>query len=414
MAVLCAAAALLPGNAAKATADSGVSSIRATEWWLDSMHAPDQVWKVSTGSGITVAVIDSGVNANHPDLVGKVLPGQNFSKLSGGATTDADGHGTGMASFIVGQGRGWNGQGMYGLAPGATVLPYRVVKQGANEAVASADFSVQLSAALRAAADSDAKIISISQGQPEDDPNVRNAVAYAFSKGKLIVAAVGNDGKNGNPVNYPAGIPGVLGVAATDSRGQVTAESESGPQVALTADGDNMHNACVGPSGYCWSHGTSDSAALVSASAALLWSVHPSWTANQVIRVLINTANAGGKPGVHDDHFGYGVIRPRIALATPGDPGAADVNPLIPVAATTAPPATSTPAATAGQAAPQAAKQSTGSSSSSSVLWIAIGAAVVVLAGAVVAFILIRRRNRPGPPPTPPTRPNPYAHLPNP
>ncbi|MEZ0091278.1 type VII secretion-associated serine protease mycosin [Streptacidiphilus sp. EB129] len=393
-AALSAASALLAGTSPVATADTPITSVRALEWWLDSMHAPDQIWKLSTGKGVTVAVIDSGVDANHPDLVGKVLPGQNFSALSGGADTDADGHGTGMASFIVGSGRGFGGKGMYGLAPDATILPLRVVGKGSTEDAFAADLAAQLTSAIRAAADSDARIISISMGQQENEANVHAAVDYALGKGKLVIAAVGNDGQHGDPVEYPAAFPGVVGVAATGQDGRTTAESEHGAQVAFTAPGDNMYRACVGPSGYCWAHGTSDATALTSASAALVWSVHPDWTANQVIRVLIDTASSGGNPGARDPYFGFGIVRPREALANPGDPGAADVNPLLPAAATPSPAAT--PGGTTNPTtAPQTAKQSTASSSGGSVLWIALGAAVVVLAGAVGAFVVIRRRTRP-------------------
>ena len=89
VAVFCAAAGLVTAGGQTASADT-VTSIRATEWWLSAMHAPDLMWKTSTGKGITVAVIDSGVKANHPDLVGKVLPGKNFSALPGGATTRSE------------------------------------------------------------------------------------------------------------------------------------------------------------------------------------------------------------------------------------------------------------------------------------------------------------------------------------
>ncbi|QMU79432.1 S8 family serine peptidase [Streptacidiphilus sp. PB12-B1b] len=326
------AAALFSGSTA-ATANAPVSSIRAQEWWLTTMHATDQLWPVSTGKGITIAEIDSGVKADHPDLVGQILPGQNFSGLPGGAETDANGHGTAMASLIAGTGKGWSGKGMYGLAPGASILPLRVVPQGANEAVFAESFAQQMSAALRAAADSSAQIINISMGQVENEPSVHSAVDYALSKGKLIVAAVGNDGADGNPVEYPAAFPGVVGVSETDKNGNVASESEHGSEVSLSAPGAGMYEACVGPSGYCNGHGTSDSTAITSASAALIWSVHPTWTADQVIRVLKNTANAGSRPGFQDPYYGYGLIRPRVALATPGDPGPADVNPLVPAAA---------------------------------------------------------------------------------
>ncbi|WP_084719069.1 S8 family serine peptidase [Streptacidiphilus carbonis] len=421
VAAFCVAAALFMGSAAPAQAAS--LDIRAKEWWLTTMHATDQMWPVSTGKGITVAVIDSGVNSNHPDLVGQVLPGQNFSGLPGGATTDVDkdSHGTAMASLIAGTGKGLNGRGMYGLAAGVKILPLRVVGQGANEAAFAANYSPQLAAAIRAAADSNAQILSISQAQMEDEPSVRSAVAYALAKGKLVVAGVGNSAKIGNPIEYPAAFPGVAAVGATNQQGGVADYSEYGPQVNFTAPGDHMYNVCNGPSGYCYSGGTSDATAIFSASAALLWSAHPSWTANQVLRVLKNTASQGDTPGVQDPHFGYGIIRPRIALTTPGDPGPADVNPLTsqatnagsatPSASAAAPTASGNPAASApANAAPQAAAKK----SSSTGLFIGIGVGVVVIIGAAIAFGLTRRRNRPGPPPPPQTPSNPYNHLPDP
>ncbi|TDU04601.1 type VII secretion-associated serine protease mycosin [Streptomyces sp. 846.5] len=421
IAAFCAVAALLMGSAAPAQAAS--LDVRAKEWWLTSMHATDQMWPVSTGKGITVALIDSGVNASHPDLVGQVLPGQNFSGLSGGAITDVDkdSHGTAMASLIAGTGKGLSGQGMYGLAPGVKILPLRVVGKGDNEAAYSANYSPQLTNAIRAAADSNAQIISLSQGQMEDVASVRSAVNYALGKGKLVVAAVGNWAKVGNPVNYPAGYPGVAAVGSINEKSQVASYSEYGSQVDFTAPGDNMVNVCNGPSGYCSSSGTSDAAAIFSASAALLWSAHPSWTANQVLLVLKNTASQGDKPGVQDPYYGYGIIRPRIALTSPGDPGPANVNPLTsqatdgssatPSASAAAPVASGTPAASA-PAAPQAAAKK----SSSTGLFIGISAGIVVVLGAVAAFIFTRRRNnkRPGPPPPPSAPSNPYGHIPDP
>ncbi|MFC1402376.1 MULTISPECIES: type VII secretion-associated serine protease mycosin [Streptacidiphilus] len=423
IAAFCAVAALLMGSAAPARAAS--LDVRDKEWWLTSMHATDQMWPVSTGKGITVAVIDSGVNASHPDLVGQVLAGQNFSGLPGGATTDVDkeSHGTGMASLIAGTGKGLNGKGMYGLAPGVKILPLRIVGKGDNEAAFAANYSPQLAAAIRAGADSSAKILSISQAQIEDEPNVRSAVAYALSKGKLVVAGVGNNAKIGNPVEYPAAFPGVAAVGSINAKSQVASYSEYGPQVDFTAPGDGMYNACNGPTGYCYSSGTSDATAIFSASAALLWSAHPSWTADQVLNVLKNTASQGDQPGVQDPYYGYGIIRPRIALTNPGDPGPADVNPLTsqttasssaaPSGSAAAPVVSGTPAATASaSAAPQAAAKKSGGSTG---LFIGIGVGVVVVLGAVAAFVLRSRNKRPGPPPPPPSAPsNPYGHLPDP
>ena len=249
----------------------------------------------------------------------------------------------------------------------------------------------------------------------ENESNVHSAIDYALARGKLIIAGVGNDGTNGNPLEYPAAFPGVVGVGETTPQSNVATESEHGPQVALVAPGGGMVQDCVGPSGYCTSHGTSDSTAIVSASAALIWSVHPTWTANQIIRVMINTANhANVTPGNTNPYTGYGVVRPRIALVTPGDPGAADVNPLIPVAATqSAASQASAAAATSPNGSALKAGAKTGGDSTS---WIVVAIAVVaiILIAVVVALILIRRRNRPGPPPSSDPNPNdPYAHLPD-
>ncbi|WP_245687532.1 type VII secretion-associated serine protease mycosin [Streptacidiphilus griseoplanus] len=367
------------------------------------MKAP-QMWQTSTGKGVTVAVIDSGVEADHPDLAGQVLPGKNFSGLAGGATTDVDGHGTGMADLIAGTGKGQGGQGAYGLAPGAKILPIRLNTgaSGANEEEHGAEYRHQLSEALRYAADSNSQIISISQATPDSDSELASAVSYAVGKGKLVVAGVGNSGATGNPVFYPAALPGVVGVAAIDRNGQATAESEHGPQVDLAAPGADIARACTGQSGYCKTHGTSDATALVSGSAALVWAKHPDWTANQVLRVLVNTAGKDGSG--RSDFLGYGVVRPRIALTTPGDPGPADVDPLA-ASGKPADPGTSAPAASpsdggASSAPGDAAKPSSSAApapatasddgGSGAGMWIGIGAAVLVVV-AIVAVVLARR-----------------------
>lgn len=399
-AVTASAGVLLLGGAVVTVPAAAAESIRAQQWHLDAMKAPD-MWKTSTGRGVTVALIDSGVEASHPDLVGQVLPGKNFSGLPGGAGTDVDGHGTGMADLIAGSGKGRGGQGAYGLAPGAKVLPIRLntTNLGANEAEHGAQFRHQLSEALRYAADSNAEIISISQGTPDSDNELASAVSYAVSKGKLVVAAVGNDGAAGNPVLYPAALPGVVGVAGVDRNIKATPESEHGPQVDLAAPGADITAACLTSTGYCISRGTSDATALVSASAALVWAKHPDWTANQVLRVLINTAGKDGQG--RSDFIGYGVVRPRIALADPGNPGAPNVDPLASSDQPSAPAASqssagggasSAPGNGASASAPASAApvaQSDGGGSNTG-LWIGIGAAVLVVV-AIVVVVLVRR-----------------------
>ncbi|WP_342777139.1 type VII secretion-associated serine protease mycosin [Streptomyces globosus] len=361
-------------------------TIREQQWHLDAMNA-DDIWKISTGKGVTVAVIDTGVD-KIPELEGQVLRGKNFTSASipGDERTDYDTHGTSMAAIIAGSGKGPKGAGSaFGLAPGAKILPLRVDINGNG---ASKDTT--LIDAIRFAADSEAKVLNISLvGWPETK-ELTDAVRYALGKGKLIFAGVGNDGAG--HIYHPAGTPGVVGVAAVGPDGAATKESQHNASVDLSAPGIDILTGCSGGTGLCKSHGTSDATALASASAALLWSAHPEWTNNQVLRVLLNTA---GKPtdGVQrNDYIGYGIVRPKVALPTPGDPGPADVFPLPDLAAAEAKnsPAPSADAKAPESLAPQAEAKADGVSG---MTWIALGLGACVLVGGAVTAVIVRRRN---------------------
>jgi type VII secretion-associated serine protease mycosin len=368
-------------------------SVRSQQWYLDAMHA-EEMWEVSTGEGVTVAVIDTGVDVTLPDLSGQVLEGKDFSGRPGGAQTDSTHHGTTMAAIIAGTGKRTNDNGSFGLAPGAKILPLRVTDgtQAKNEAEDIKDFSGSVSAAIRYAADSDAKIINISMGKQDVTPQVPEAVQYALAKGKLIFAAVGNSGDNGNIVEYPAATPGVIGVAAVDRNGKSTTESQRGPQVVFAAPGADIVSACAGGTQLCKSHGTSAASALAAASAALIWSVHPTWTANQVTRVLINTAGGTNSGEKRDDYVGYGGVRPRIALKDPGDPGPANVNPLPGPAGSTYTSPQPTPSKPTGAMPP---REESASNGGNTLMWTGIGLGVAAAAGAGVAVpVVVTRRRR--------------------
>ncbi|MFI8460835.1 S8 family serine peptidase, partial [Kitasatospora sp. NPDC085464] len=262
------------------------------------------------------------------------------------------------------------------------------------------------------AVDQGVKVVSISQGinsvtaVPADVAKLNKILAAARAKGVLIFAAVGNEAQSGNPIDYPGGLPNVVGVGAVDRNGTVTDESERGPQVALVAPGKDTIAACTEPSGYCKGHGTSDATALASASAALVWAVHPEWTANQVLRVLINTAGRSNGGDGRTDGAGWGAVRPRVALTDPGDPGPADVSPLAADAASpsgapsasasasASAPAPSVPSPTGGVAAgaPSAQPKADASSGSGSVVPIVGGvvAGLALVAGG--ALFVVRRR----------------------
>lgn len=368
------------------------SAADLTQWHLEAMHAKE-IWATSTGEGITIAVIDTGVNAALPDLQGRVLEGENFSGLAGSAHDDPANHGTRIAELIAGTGRGNAGRGAFGLAPGTKILPVRVAdgRRARNERIAQGDFSASVSKAIRYASDSSARIINVSMGQRGYSHQLADAVQYAISKGKLVFASVGNSGDQGNVVEYPAAMPGVVGVAAVDKGIKATKESQRGPQVDLAAPGEGMVTMCANGANVCTSHGTSDATALASASAALLWSVHPDWTANQITRVLINTAGGPENGDKRSDSIGYGVVRPRIALKNPGDPGPADVNPLPgPNSASPAPEATAS-RATGGMPPRSAADDGDGLFSTRNVLAVGVAAAV---AAAVATAVGLKRRRR--------------------
>ncbi|MFJ2776383.1 S8 family serine peptidase [Kitasatospora sp. NPDC087315] len=414
MASLVTAVVVGPAAVPAAAADS----IREQQWHLDAMKVSD-IWKISKGQGVTVAVIDSGFKLDHPDLVGQLLPGKDFSGLPGGVGAYTESHGTEMAALVVGSGKGLNGNGAYGLAPGAKVLPIKIKNNDNAAGVSSAEFLNQIGQGIVYAADQGAKVISISQAtsavrvSADDIASLKAAVAHASTKGALVVAGVGNSAQSGNPVQYPAALPGVVGVGAVDRDGLATAESEQGAQVDLTAPGIEIYNACTANSGYCKGHGTSDATALVSASAALVWAVHPDWTGNQIARVLVNTAGKPTDGSSRNDAVGYGIVRPRVALTEPGDPGPADVNPISEqsagapsgASASVVPSQAETPsaAASAGSGAaptedstpvgsPAVRPEADGVSGSGSVVPLVVAVVVGLVLVAGVVFFVVRRR----------------------
>ncbi|MGW1107428.1 type VII secretion-associated serine protease mycosin [Streptomyces sp. NPDC002540] len=354
----------------------------------------DQMWKSSTGENVKVAVIDTGVDASNPDLLGQVLKGLDLAHRSpGDERVDYDGHGTSMAGLIAGTGKSGGGDGAFGLAPGAKILPIRLRDDTGkvNGVTGSVNFSEDVSAGIRFAADNGAKVINISQGDEAGSRELSEAVKYAIGKGSLVFAAVGNSGNKENGLEYPAATPGVIGVGALDKKIKKTEESQYGAQVDLSAPGIDMVHACTGGTQLCNSHGTSDATAIASASAALIWSKHPDWTNNQVLRVMLNTAGGPTSGAKRNDYVGYGCIRPRIALKTPGDPGPADVYPLPDLAAAESPSPSAKPSKATGSSK-NADKTAAGApaSGNSTGLWIGLGIGAAALIGVAVAAFTIR------------------------
>lgn len=366
------------------------------QWYLDAMHAED-LWKVSTGVGIKVAVVDTGVNADTPSLKGQVLSQEVPAAAAYGATKDYDGHGTTMAEMIAGTGRGG---GIKGLAPGAKVIPLRITLSTLKDP-AELKLTKLPAEAIRAAADSGAKIINMSFAAHTKDPGLEDAVKYAVSKGKLMFAGTGNDGEEDNGLlEFPAALPGVVGVAAADAKGAVGKFSHSGDSVDLAAPGLNVSRWCNAEfQAYCTADGTSAASAIASASAALIWSAHPTWTADQVLRTMIDTAGRSWDKNTPSKYLGYGLIRPRLVLEKADiNPGPADVDPLAQEnGGSSAPPATPAAPSSSPPAKGDAAakgEDTGGGKDGGSTPWVVGGvlAGLVVIGGGAFAVLRTRRR----------------------
>ncbi|MFB7238479.1 type VII secretion-associated serine protease mycosin [Streptomyces sp. NPDC056269] len=384
-----------------ASVPAHAEGVRDRQWHLSAMGA-EEIWQLSTGKGVTVAVIDSGVDRNNPDLRGQVLDGKDFAtEQSGDQFTDYLGHGTGMAGLIAGTGASDGGKGAFGLAPGAKILPVRVpgLEEGtASVAESDREFNRVVPPAIRYAADSGAKVINVSLGATAGSRELTDAVTYALDKGSLVFASVGNSGDKSNKPEYPGATPGVVGVGAIDEKLKRVPVSQYGPQVDMVSAGKDVVAACG--DGICKGTGTSDATALASAAAALIWSKHPDWTNNQVLKVMLNTISPPTEGAKRSDYIGYGAIRPLRALKTPGDPGPADVRPIDDLDATASEPPSADPSAGASSAAPSAssgapapaATQAAGEDGGNTGLWIGLGIGAVVLIGAAIAVPVLRSR----------------------
>ncbi|MFF5831028.1 S8 family serine peptidase [Streptomyces bacillaris] len=309
------------GAAQPATA----ADVQSKQWYLTAMQA-EEMWKVSTGEGVKVAVIDTGVNGSTPSLQGQVLKGTDATAAEGDENDDYSGHGTTMAELIAGTGKGG---GLKGLAPGAKIVPIRISDDKFQKKLSLS--ATEWADAIRAAADSDAKIISMSFGGEFGLDREREAVKYAESKGKLFFASVGNNAEKGNDEIYPASYPQVVGVASADKEGKVSKFSQNGDSVDIAAPGSDIPRWCDNSfQKYCDGiGGTSSATAIASASAALVWSANPDWTANQVLNVLFDTAGRDWEKGTLSRYLGHGLIRPAMnILKGKGDPGDPDISPL--------------------------------------------------------------------------------------
>ena len=259
----------------------------SSQWWLPAV-GDREMWALGRGADVIVAVIDSGVDLTHPDLMLNLLPnGYNFGD-GNAIPQDLLGHGTRVAGIIAA--RQNNGLGVSGLAPEAKILPIKI-----NVGAQNTFSSDRLASAIAYAVSQGAKIVNLSQTVSQETETVRHAIQAALDAGVVVVAAAGNVaiGKNGGAVEFPGNMPGVLGVAATDQSSQLASWSNSGPEILVAAPGASILSTDLDGK-YAAANGTSYAAPIVAATIADMLSINPALSAEVVSRQLRVTAAAIG------------------------------------------------------------------------------------------------------------------------
>ena len=311
----------LPGPAPDCPAQHGIAAPNGTPWAQQALSF-SSVWNLTRGAGVTVAVVDSGVDFN-PQFGHRVTPGPDLAgeKLGTLAEADCAGHGTSVASIIAAA--PIRAVSFAGVAPKAAILSIKIT----NSDVFASDVTPR---AIRDAVDLGANVINLSLATTDNSQALRSAVEFALASNVVVVAAAGNDdSSSGVGPFYPAAYPGVLSVGAVGPDGSLASFSDRRTPVSVTAPGINVTSAYPGdfPDAYNpGDNGTSFATAFVSGVAALVRAYHPDLDEAQVVARIKATADGAAGPGT-----GNGMVNPVQAvtavLPTAGlaaAPGAAD------------------------------------------------------------------------------------------
>jgi|GEM_PF-3560079 thermitase len=253
------------------------------QWWLDKVHAPE-AWTFTKGSSeVTVAVLDTGVDYNHPDLAGQVINGPDFGENTQDSL-DKGGHGTHVAGIIAAKNN--NGIGGSGLAPDCKVMAIKVFKPYFDDGGQYQGFyadDLDIAKGIYYAATHGAKIINMSLGGHGLSTLIKSVCSDAAGRGVLVVVAAGNDHENDLSNLSPAGVDSVIPVVATDARDQITGFSNFGRMDALAAPGQYIYSTTPTykpkygnghtPLNYAYLDGTSMAAPVVAGEAALVTSL---------------------------------------------------------------------------------------------------------------------------------------------
>jgi len=321
-------AVLAPAGAGMSTAAAGAPRatgdlVRSKEYWLDS-YGIRAAWNVTKGAGVTIAIIDTGVDGSVAELRGAVSAGADFSGAGTGGRPeggDGDEHGTMVASLAAGRGTGANA-GVIGAAPAASLISASVGFGAADEGS-----DQEIADAVTWSVDHGAKVINLSLTRNTLDwpESWDTAFLYAQDHDVVVVAAAGNRGSGTDEVGAPATMPGVLGVGGvTQNGGSSTDASAQGITLGISAPSENLVGVIPG-GGYVLWDGTSGASPIVAGVVALVRAAHPELSAANVINRIVKTAHDRGAAGP-DDLYGYGLL--DAAAAVSADVPSVTTNPL--------------------------------------------------------------------------------------
>ncbi|MCU1513134.1 MAG: peptidase [Microbacteriaceae bacterium] len=272
---------------------ASADSIRDREYWLSS-YGVTAAWNTTRGAGVTVAVIDTGIDGTHPDLTGQVIGGTDVSGIGAANGQKPIGedsqHGTMVASMLAGHGHG-SGAGVIGVAPAAKLLAVSI-----GFGVGTTNSDDQIATGVRWAVDNGAKIINMSLTRNTLDwpTSWDDAFLYAMQHDVIIVAAAGNRGSGTTEVGAPATMPGVVVVAGVNRAGKASFDASSqGITLTVAAPSEDLVGASPGGGYLSWA-GTSGATPLVSGALALIRAAHPDLDAGDVINRLTKTATPAG------------------------------------------------------------------------------------------------------------------------
>jgi len=316
---------------AEVARSAAADGIRDNQQWVLGMLNAEAAWQLTRGAGVTVAVIDSGVNPDVSDLAGSVITGPDFTGVSTSPASKNWGvHGTWMASLIAGHGHDAGLAGVVGIAPEARILSIRVIPDRGDPHYAKYErepetfIQQSLAKGINYAVAHGARVISMSIGYAAPSGTVKLALQNAFDHGVVVVASAGNSGDQSGsghagqaPESFPANYPGVISVGAVDSSGQVAAFSSDNLSVQVAAPGVSV--PAQGRDGqYWWVSGTSPACALVAGVAALIKAKYPRLAPDLVASALTSTTTDRPASG-YDSQVGFGIVDASAALAKAGD-----------------------------------------------------------------------------------------------